>query len=264
MDTSFLVRDTARVSCLNDRDECVTTVVVRGRWDGELRTTMSRVLRACVAETPRMIIVDLSELSDDKGESATTWQTLARFAAQRRTPIGLVVCACPPRVADRLRASSTGGAVTTADTVAAARAAVAGCLQWPHHHRISLPPDPVVVFLGGRTVHDLCRNFGQPALAPAARLIASELISNAVDHARTDLDVVLSVRGDVLHLGVYDRDSALPTVAEAEPWHPERLRDQRGAGLWLVDAAATAWGALPWRDGKVVWATLAIHSRAPR
>ncbi|MEU8232833.1 ATP-binding protein [Actinoplanes sp. NPDC048967] len=262
MDTSNLVRNTDQVSCLNDRDECVTTVVVRGPWGNQLRTLMSRVLRACVAETPRVIVVDLSELSDDQGESAMTWQTLTRFAAQRRAPIGLIVCSSPPRVAERLQASSTGAAVTTAETVAAARAAGAGYLQWPHQHRLPLPPDRVAVFLGGRTVHDLCISFGLPALAPTARLIASELISNAVDHARTDLDVALSVRGDVLHLGVYDRHSGLPVVAEAEPWHPDQLRDKHGAGLWLVDAAATAWGALPWHSGKLVWATLAIDGWA--
>ncbi|GAA3335480.1 hypothetical protein GCM10020358_03970 [Amorphoplanes nipponensis] len=263
MNTSYLIRNTAQVSCLNDRDECVTTVIIRGRWDDDLRSRMSRVLRACVAETPRMIIVDLSELSDEAGDSTMTWQTLSRFAAQRRAPIGVVVCACPPRVAERLRNSSTGYVVSTAETVRAARDALAGYLQWPQHHRMPLPPDPVAVFLGSRTVHDLCRNFGLPGLATSARLIASELITNAVDHAGTELDVVVSVRGDVLHLGVFDRDPALPRVAEEEPWHPDRLRDRRGAGLWLVDAAATAWGALPWHSGKVVWATLAIDGRSP-
>jgi hypothetical protein len=258
MDTSFLVRNTAQVSCVNDPVECVTTVAVRGRWDGDLRTTMSRVLRACVAETPRMIIVDLSELSDDAGESAMTWQTLARFAAERRAPIGVVVCAGPPGVTERLRASSTGAAVTTAETVLLARAALAGWSQWPQRHSMPLPPDQVVVFLGSRAVHDLSLTFGHPGLAPTARLIAAELISNAVEHARTDLDVVLSVRGDVLHLGVYDRHPGLPRVAHEEPWHPDRLRDRRGAGLWLVDAAATAWGAMPWAGGKLVWATLAV------
>jgi hypothetical protein len=118
-----------------------------------------------------------------------------------------------------------------------------------------------MAFLGGRTIHDLCLSFGLPRLATAARLISAELISNAVEHARTELDVVVSVRGDVLHLGVYDREPGLPQVADQEPWHPDRLRDQRGAGLWLVDAAATAWGALPWHSGKVVWATLAIDGR---
>src|SRR5687767_1531493 len=98
MDTSYLIRNTAQVICLNDRDECVTTVKIRGRWDGDLRSRMSRTLRACVAETPRTIIVDLSELDDDAGDSAMTWQTLSRFAAQRRAPIGVVVCAGPPRL----------------------------------------------------------------------------------------------------------------------------------------------------------------------
>lgn len=261
MNTSYLIRNSAQIGCTNDQDHCVTTVVIRGPWTNELRTTMAQVLRACVAETPRMIIVDLSELSDDDGESTMTWQTLARFAAQRRATIGVVVCACPPQVAERLRSSSTGCAVTTAETVAAARAALAGYLHWPQRHIMPLPPDPVMVFLGGRTVQDLCLSYGQPQLASAARLIACELISNAVDHARTDLDVAVSVRGDVLHLGVYDRHPELPVVVEDEPWHPDRLQNRTGAGLWLVDAAATAWGALPWHCGKMVWATLAIERR---
>jgi anti-anti-sigma regulatory factor len=264
MNTSYLVRNTAQVSCLHDPGECMTTVVIRGQWDSAVRATMSHVLRACVAETPRMIVVDLSELADDTGDSAMTWQTLARFASRRRAPISVVVCACPPRVAERLRTSSTGCAVTTADTVRAARNALAGNLQWPQRHSMPLPPDPVVIFLGGRTVHDLCLTFGLPGLAPSARLIASELISNAVDHARTELDLILSVRGDVLHLAVYDRNPRLPTIVQDEPWHPDRLWERRGAGLWLVDAAATAWGALAWGEGKVVWATLAIDGEVTR
>ena len=59
------------------------------------------------------------------------------------------------------------------------------------------------------------------------------------------------------------RRIGLPVVIEDDPWHPDRLHDRSGAGLWLVDAAATAWGALPWHGGKVVWATLAIDSQAP-
>ena len=34
--------------------------------------------------------------------------------------------------------------------------------------------------------------------------------------------------------------------------------DLGGRGLLLVDEVATQWGSMPSRDGKVVWATLAI------
>jgi anti-sigma regulatory factor (Ser/Thr protein kinase) len=91
-----------------------------------------------------------------------------------------------------------------------------------------------------------------------AELVVSELVTNAVRHARTDLRVTVSRRGTGLYLAVRDGSTVLPPL----PGRPETAAGTRpeeyGYGLWLVDQIAYAWGAQPThqRTGKVVWATV--------
>ena len=87
-----------------------------------------------------------------------------------------------------------------------------------------------------------------------AVLLANELVTNALVHARTELRLRLELRGDLLHIAVRDgspRLRRLVTVPDAEA--------QGGRGLWLVEQLAAGWGVNPHPDGgKVVWCTLRI------
>ena len=47
-------------------------------------------------------------------------------------------------------------------------------------------------------------------------------------------------------------------MIDASVYRPGELIEQRGTGLRLVQATATAWGAMPCAVGKVVWATITI------
>ena len=87
-------------------------------------------------------------------------------------------------------------------------------------------------------------------------------MTNAVEHAATEITVVVSLRGSGIHICVADLVSRLPRLLK--PARPRRGMplDDRGRGLRVVQATARAWGALPTRTGKVVWATL--RSTAPR
>jgi len=86
----------------------------------------------------------------------------------------------------------------------------------------------------------------------AARMILSELASNAVRHARTPFEVTVRV-GDVVWVGVRDSSRRQPRVLFASP------DDISGRGLTLVSALATRWG-IDWRDGqKVVWAEVPLE-----
>jgi PAS domain S-box-containing protein len=84
----------------------------------------------------------------------------------------------------------------------------------------------------------------------AATLVTSELVTNAIHHARTPVTVRLRVDGDRVRLEVLDGDPRLP----AEP--VAGAGEEAGRGLRLVSAIATSWGAYPTRHGKVVWAEL--------
>jgi hypothetical protein len=81
-------------------------------------------------------------------------------------------------------------------------------------------------------------------------LLASELATNAVDHATGDFSVDVHMGGgsDVdVRVEVFDGDPHLPTLQDPDP------RAERGRGLLLVDGLASAWGSEPRHDGKVVW-----------
>lgn len=85
------------------------------------------------------------------------------------------------------------------------------------------------------------------AVVDAATLLLSELVTNAVLHAGTDIDVGLDLVPGGVRVEVADRHPVHPSVkgysADAAT----------GRGLVLVDAMAEEWGVADAPPGKVVW-----------
>jgi anti-sigma regulatory factor (Ser/Thr protein kinase) len=79
-------------------------------------------------------------------------------------------------------------------------------------------------------------------------LLVSELVTNAVLHARSDVLLTVEDQGAIARV----------EVSDASPL-PPRLRNfavesATGRGMKLLDQLAQRWGAVPRRDGgKVVW-----------
>jgi len=259
MSSPFVVVDSPRIVCVCEPGQAVTQVVVCGRWDGGLRQEVSRVLRACVAQAPRLLVVDLTRLQDPPGESVSTWLTMVRYAMQADQQVMVALGAAPPAVRRRLSTGDGDPAVIMADTVDAALALVPSLNFGIRQHHLALPGQPAASRLARAMVGDACLAFDVAHQVYPARLIVSELVTNAVRHTGTDLDVWVSVRGAALHLAVQDRSPDLPQLLDAGHRHPAELPES-GMGLRMVTAAATRWGALPCRHGKVVWATLATRA----
>jgi anti-sigma regulatory factor (Ser/Thr protein kinase) len=86
-----------------------------------------------------------------------------------------------------------------------------------------------------------------------AALVLSELVTNAVLHAATDVHVSMELRDDVgIHLEVGDATSALPQVLACDPEHIG------GAGMRIVDQLVASWGVRRVGAGKIVWADLGV------
>ncbi len=85
-------------------------------------------------------------------------------------------------------------------------------------------------------------------------LLASELVTNVVLHARTDFVVRMAVTEDAIRVAVMDENTRLPTRVEAP------VDATSGRGLSIVDALARCWGVEvhPW--GKTVWFELPCRS----
>ena len=96
-----------------------------------------------------------------------------------------------------------------------------------------------------------CRSWGVARLADLAELIVTELVSNGVRHARTELEVRVGLRRQQLHLSVRDGSPKLPVRGTAGDTLAES-----GRGLLVIEALTHRWGCTPVPDGKVVWATL--------
>lgn len=93
-----------------------------------------------------------------------------------------------------------------------------------------------------------------------ALLLVSELVTNAILHARTEL-----------HLGVIvDEGQALVCVADRAADSPELFPRERsqtrpgGRGLALVDELSDRWGTTRYSGGKTVWFLLPVASRPLR
>ena len=86
----------------------------------------------------------------------------------------------------------------------------------------------------------------------AATLLVSELVTNAVRHARgTDVITVDLHSGRAwLRIEVQDTDRHWP-----QPRIPDGF-DESGFGFILVDALASSWGVRETEAGKAVWAEL--------
>ena len=113
--------------------------------------------------------------------------------------------------------------------------------------RVTLPADARSPAEARRLVHRSLREWNLVALLDATELLVSELVTNAVLHARTEAELVLTADGERLRVEVCD----------GSPVHPRTRRQAdtaaTGRGLRLLDALADRWGVVPNGAGKCVW-----------
>jgi hypothetical protein len=99
----------------------------------------------------------------------------------------------------------------------------------------------------------LARRFARSALRESrwdvdtVLLLVSEVVTNAVLHARSSIRLVVEDRADVARVEVHDGSPVPPRM------HHFRLTSGTGRGLRMLDQLALAWGVEPGAEGKVVW-----------
>ncbi|WP_029391206.1 ATP-binding protein [Streptomyces xiaopingdaonensis] len=116
----------------------------------------------------------------------------------------------------------------------------------------TLPRQPESAATARRLLHAACAVWGLNDLAEDGALIVSELVANAVQHARREsIRVVIDHRDAArVRVGVADLSRARPVEHEADG------SEEGGRGLRLVAALAADWGTDERRWGKIVWADL--------
>lgn len=85
-----------------------------------------------------------------------------------------------------------------------------------------------------------------------ALLCASELVTNAIEHAEAPAGLRVTVDDGRVRIEVDDSSERLPLVGEPDP------TSVRGRGMLIVDRCSDRWGIDQRPGGKVVWCEVAI------
>lgn len=148
--------------------------------------------------------------------------------------------------------------------------------------------DEPVAAMGARGfVTVTLRQWGLGTIVPDMELAVTELMTNAILHARTPIVVTLSVAQSTTEVAVTDYD---PRVPQALPQRQDLLADldaisdsttedvdprhqalhygpsgsvTAGRGLIILDAISSSWGVTPHPDGKDVWARIPVPTEWP-
>ena len=117
---------------------------------------------------------------------------------------------------------------------------------------VDLPLSLTSVAAARRFVEERMKEWRVEQLLDDALMVSSELVTNAVTHARSSCRIRLSLNVATLRIDVLDAGAGTP-----EPQPPSET-EEHGRGLYMVDAVTTAWGLedVP-GQGKLVWAELA-------
>jgi DNA-binding NarL/FixJ family response regulator len=112
---------------------------------------------------------------------------------------------------------------------------------------IGLPPVLSSAAQARRFVRTTLPDWSLTSLLDNALLLTTELVTNAVIHARSPVGVTLKLTGDRLRVEVADRGPG--ALIMREPVEGNTF----GRGLQLLEALSSAWGTSADEQGKLVW-----------
>lgn len=117
---------------------------------------------------------------------------------------------------------------------------------------IDCAADPVAVRHARSFMATTLEDWRLASLVDPAVLLVSEVVTNAVLHARTPFRLELSASASALRTEVYDGSPAEPRLRPADG------AATTGRGLLLLEAMASRWGWQPAGPGKMVWFELPV------
>ena len=119
-------------------------------------------------------------------------------------------------------------------------------------YRLPLPPHAIASRQAHRVLEWALRDWRIDGdAAENARIVLSELVTNALTHSLDVFRLALCLNGDQILLEVWDRADGMPSVGL-----PRGLA-VNGRGMFLVDTLSKEWGVRPEEEGgKTVWATI--------
>lgn len=126
----------------------------------------------------------------------------------------------------------------------------------PHSASLAFPGEVGDVARARHFVRDQVRAWGLRAVEDAALTVVSELVTNAIVHAHSGCELVISNDSKVFRVAITDHGGGTPDITASDE------RTDHGRGLLLVSVICDAWGVEPLDGGKCVWAELRIDEVA--
>ena len=115
-------------------------------------------------------------------------------------------------------------------------------------HSFALPPAPTSPREARVRAARELQEWGDPDARHAVLLLISELVTNAVVHARSTVTVDLAVSDDgPVLVRVHDESTVRPTARSHEADRPG------GRGMHLLESLAARWGVEETQTGKSIW-----------
>lgn len=124
----------------------------------------------------------------------------------------------------------------------------------PDVRTLALAPEPAMVRAARHWLADLIGS-ADPELVDRALLCASELVTNAIEHAVPPAGLRVEVDAHHVRIEVDDSSEQLPLERDPD------ASSVRGRGLMIVHRCSDAWGIDPHPGGKTVWCELVLDLR---
>lgn len=241
-----------------DLDSDVTVVRATGVLSLLTAPAMRAVLLACVAGCPSAVVVDVTGCVAENPAALAVLPAVALHRAAR-PPVAVLLCGADDGFL-RNGGLAALGPVARYGTCAEALSAAEDARRTRQRKAVRIPRSREAPRSAREEVAQVCDTWGLDHMRIPALLIVSELATNAIWHAGSDVDLEVTLRDDYLHLRMRDT-SPLPPVLPAQP-RAATLRDH-GRGMAVVAHYSTAWGYVidSAGAGKVVWATLYSRPR---
>lgn len=124
-------------------------------------------------------------------------------------------------------------------------------VEGPRRRLLRLAPELTAPSVARDFVARACAAWHGEQYCELGQLVVSELVSNAVLHSGTAIEVEILLDRDRLWLRVHDESDGIPALVPRGP------RAIGGVGLELVSKVAQSWGVTPDpHGGKDVWCAL--------
>ncbi|HEX6681537.1 MAG TPA: ATP-binding protein [Candidatus Limnocylindrales bacterium] len=232
----------------------VWVATLSGNLDLATHPVIRTVVEKCIADHPAAIVIDLHDTGGQGKLLLSVLATERRRAGKQMIPL---VYTAGEALYAQVQASPLHRFVDVYPTLneALGQARHGHANPWLH---LCLEPGPLTSSLARNEVGTACLAWGLHHMLHPARVVVSELVSNAIQHTGSAVEVTASVAGNLLRIRVHDRSPEPPVLLDPAPPDTRAPLDLRGQGLQLVASYAKAWGYTPTAEGKIVWATLPI------